>query len=100
MNGRSCSAGDVDDPGQLRVRRRHHLEPPVEQEAVEGIGAGPSPGHVGRLEHVDVAPGPGEVVGRGKARQAGADHHDVGACGEAVGRSGRGTHLCIIAAVA
>ncbi len=69
---------DVDARADRAVGRVEQLEAPVDQEAVDLVGADPPADVVLRLEHHDVASGGGEVTGAAQPGQACADHQHVG----------------------
>jgi hypothetical protein len=62
---------------RLRVCRQQHLEPTIEQEPIDMIGANSAADAVGRLEHHDRAPGCLERTRRREAGQSGADDHGI-----------------------
>ena len=66
---------DVDQPPQRRVRGQQHLEPPVEPEPVDDVGADAAADVVTRLEHGRPDAGPVQGHRRAQPRQA-ATHDD------------------------
>ena len=84
-SSRSCCDGDVDadvDAGaELGALGAHLLEPPVEDpllhlELGDAVAQQPADA-VGPLEHDDVVPGAGQLLGGGEAGRAGADDRDA-----------------------
>ena len=66
---------------RLRVRGQQHLEPTIEVEPVNNIGADAPPDVVGCFDDHDIAPGRVEHSGGRQTGKPGTDDHDLGVLG-------------------
>ena len=76
-----AEVGGVERAGERVVAGVHDLEPPVEQEPVDAVGALPTADLVGRVEDDDVASGAREQRRAAEPGEARADDDDIVECG-------------------
>ena len=78
---RNCSASRSSWASASGVRGQQHLEPTIEVEPVNNIGADAPPDVVGCFDDHDIAPGRVEHSGGRQTGKPGTDDHDLGVLG-------------------
>ena len=58
------------------IRGGQDLKTPIEQEAINGVGADTTPHAIGRLEHLALDTGATEILRTGQTSETGAHDHD------------------------
>ena len=77
----------VELPARLRIRGEQHLEPSIEQEPADRVGADAAAPGVARLDH-QYSPAAAVAQGTGQSGETGADDRHVDRRGDSVAIAG------------